>query len=521
MGIPSLFYFLSKKYTNIFDKTKPHIDNLYFDLNSLIHPECYKILEQNTKWNDINKLEMEMIKEIKTAINLLIEYINPTKLVYLSIDGVAPLAKIKQQRDRRYKSIKTKEYIYNKKKEFAIDTETIWDSNCITPGTEFMSKLNKELNYFIENEIKFDGKIIFSSSDEPGEGEHKILQYLRRKSKNNSEYECIYGLDADLIMLSMISGRNNIYLFRENYENSYDIVNIKILKDCLEKDILEHLTNADNISSQNLINDFVFYCFLLGNDFIPTIPSLRIKDGSIIRLISIYCSIYDNLNEYLVLKNKINENFLLLLFENLSMIEEYTLQTYTNYDNNLNKNNNNNFKNEYEKHIFEYEKNIIYEKEDLNIGYDDYKYKYYNKYFYLDYNLDNMDNLYKSYINTLQWIYKYYFYQCSNWLFYYPYYVTPFASDIYKFLSNNKKEINVSIAKKNKPIKSIEQLLLVLPPQSNLILPFKYRKLQKSESLIYDLYPKSFSEIIIGNQNWKNIPILPNLDYNRIKQSII
>ena len=76
------------------------------------------------------------------------------------------------------------------------------------------------------------------------------------------------------------------------------------------------------------------------------------------------------------------------------------------------------------------------------------------------------------------------------------------------------------LQKKNKPIKQIEQLLLVLPPQSNILLPEKYRNLQKSQSIIYDLYPSSFKEIIIGNQNWKNIPILPKLDYNRIKESI-
>ena len=200
------------------------------------------------------------------------------------------------------------------------------------------------------------------------------------------------------------------------------------------------------------------------------------------------------------------------------MIEEYALQTYTNYDTNIN--NYNNYNNEYEKAIFDYEKNIIYEQENLNIGYDDYKHKYYNKYFYINYNLDNIDNIIKSYINSLQWIYKYYFHDCCKWLYFYPYYVSPFVSDIYSYFKVNKNEINKSIAKKNKPIKQIEQLLLVLPPQSNILLPEKYRNLQKSQSIIYDLYPSSFKEIIIGNQNWKNIPILPKLDYNRIKESI-
>ena len=516
MGIPSLFYFLSKKYNNILQKKIPNIDNLYFDLNSLIHPQCYKILEENPTWNNIEYIENKMINQIKSQINLIIKYINPNKLVYLSIDGVAPIAKIKQQRDRRYKSIKTKEYIYNKKQEFNIDQENIWDSNCITPGTEFMKKLNTEINKFIKNDIAFKGKIIFSSSDEPGEGEHKILQYLKNKKK--SEYECIYGLDADLIMLSMISGISNIFLFRENSNESFDIVNIKLLKKNLQNEICDNLSSSENISNQNLINDFVFYCFLIGNDFIPSIPSLRIKDGGILILISIYCNIFEKINEHLILNNKINESFLLLLFENLSIVEENTLQTFTTYDNNYTINNS--FSNEYEKEIFKYEKNLIYDKENLNIGFNDYKFKYYKKYFYINYKLDSIDNICKSYINTLQWIYKYYFFKCCNWHFYYPYYISPFASDIYTYLLNNKNVINDSITKKNKSIKQIEQLLLVLPPQSNSILPNNYQYLQKKNSPIYDLYPKSFNEIIIGNQNWKNIPILPNLDYNRIAKLI-
>ena len=51
---------------------------------------------------------------------------------------------------------------------------------------------------------------------------------------------------------------------------------------------------------------------------------------------------------------------------------------------------------------------------------------------------------------------------------------------------------------KNKPIKQIEQLLLVLPPQSNiLLLPEKYRNLPKSQSIIYDLYPSYLKKLLL------------------------
>ena len=38
-------------------------------------------------------------------------------------------------------------------------------------------------------------------------------------------------------------------------------------------------------------------------------------------------------------------------------------------------------------------------------------------------------------------IYKYYFHDCCNWLYFYPYYVSPFVSDIYSYFKVNKNEM--------------------------------------------------------------------------------
>ena len=49
-----------------------------------------------------------------------------------------------------------------------------WDRTTITPGTDFMEKLGKRINkHFCNND-----NIIVSDSSEPGEGEHKIFQYI-------------------------------------------------------------------------------------------------------------------------------------------------------------------------------------------------------------------------------------------------------------------------------------------------------------------------------------------------------
>lgn len=540
MGIPSLFSFLSREYDNIIINTIPYVDNLYFDLNCLIHPQCHKILSENKDWTDKNNLESLMIIQIKKYISELVKYINPNKLIYISIDGSAPLAKIKQQRDRRHMSIKEKEFISNLNKKYDKPPQKIWDTNVITPGTVFMNKLKKEISKYIKDELDFTGKIIFSSADIEGEGEHKILEYLK-KNVHKEMIECVYGLDADLIMLSLASQCKNIFLLREkveykthnivqmnhntkisnkqecNKKQEFDIVSISILKSCLIETICEKLINS--YDENDIIEDFVFYCFLLGNDFVPKLPSLQIKDGSIIRLISIYSSILNNMNELLIIKGKVNTTFLLQLFENLSLIEEDTLSAYTKY--NLRRNNNYHGIDQYERDKYNFENNLPKTKNNLNLGNVNYQNNYYIYYFDICYDTEKeyIDNVCKNYLNTLQWIYQYYYKKCIDWRYCYKYNISPFASDLYKYISENMDEINNLdiFDKKNQPFTSNQQLLLVLPIQSNHILSNKYKYLQTQKSPIYDMYPTSFEEFSDNNNyRWQNIPKLPDLEYERI-----
>lgn len=56
-----------------------------------------------------------------------------------------------------------------------------FDSNCITPGTDFMFKLTKAFQAWIEYKMDTDpfwqqnGRVVFSGPDVPGEGEHKVI----------------------------------------------------------------------------------------------------------------------------------------------------------------------------------------------------------------------------------------------------------------------------------------------------------------------------------------------------------
>ena len=77
----------------------------------------------------------------------------------MAVDGVAPRAKMNQQRGRRFRSAKEAEMNEKKAKDKGekLPDEERFDSNCITPGTPFMVRLQEQLKYFVNNKVSTDG----------------------------------------------------------------------------------------------------------------------------------------------------------------------------------------------------------------------------------------------------------------------------------------------------------------------------------------------------------------------------
>ncbi|XP_071484047.1 5'-3' exoribonuclease 2-like [Diadema antillarum] len=401
MGVPAFFRWLSKKYPSIIvhcveekvkevdgvrippDTTKPNpndveFDNLYLDMNGIIHPCCHPENKPAPKNED------EMMVAIFEYIDRLFSIVRPRRLLYMAIDGVAPRAKMNQQRSRRFRA--SKESRDKREDEARIRAEIAdrggylpppkpkeshFDSNCITPGTEFMFRLADCLRYYVTDRLNNDPgwrniQVILSDANTPGEGEHKIMDYIRRQRANPDHdpntHHCLCGADADLIMLGLATHEVNFTIIREEFkpnqrrpcelcnqeghemkecqglpkeraneldtvpvpmgaETEFIFLRLNVLKEYLEKELW--MTGLPfPFDLERAIDDWVFMCFFVGNDFLPHLPSLEIREGAIDRLIRLYKKAVYKTKGYLTENGVVNLSRVQLMMTDLGEAED-------------------------------------------------------------------------------------------------------------------------------------------------------------------------------------------------------
>jgi 5'-3' exoribonuclease 1 len=315
MGIPSYFSYIVKNHANIIKKLSSNtikVDNLYLDCNSIIYDAVHNIDFTTLKESDVDTI----IKAVCSKIDEYISQLKPTNSVYIAFDGVAPVAKLDQQRSRRYKSLYQNGIIRSIYKNTKPDP---WNTTAITPGTLFMKKLNEKIYHNYKNPEKYNVKsIILSGSDKCGEGEHKLFEHIRTfPEQHSSQTTVIYGLDADLIMLSInhLPISENIYLFRETPHfiqsiNSELEPNESYVMDIpeLAKVITLDMNNGEELTTEqqkNRIYDYIFLCFFLGNDFMPHFPSVNLRTGGVDKMLNAYKATIGGTNENLTDGKKI------------------------------------------------------------------------------------------------------------------------------------------------------------------------------------------------------------------------
>lgn len=518
MGIPSYFSYIVKNHSDIICKLNKNtlkniggkIDNLYLDSNSIIYDCFYQLIEKyanTTKSLSKEVIEQVLIKELCVTIESYIKQIRPMNRVIIAFDGVAPVAKLEQQRNRRYKSyFMTKlEKQYNDKEEKPKSNVVSWTTSNITPGTQFMNTMSDHINmYFNQDKTKELGlkTIIVSSSKIEGEGEHKIFQYIRDHPEYHKKTTTVvYGLDADLIMLTLnhLCVSNQLYLFRETphfirqIDSSLDpnmtyMMDIPRLGTIIAEELSgrkrkNHHSKSNTLLTKedmlHFVNDYILICFLLGNDFMPHFPGLNIRTNGIQYMMQAYTETVGKFNYHLskdgVIHWKNIRRFIGYLAERE---EQYIKKEYKIREkwerNNRNNHNNRNTK-ETKDHNSMQEKllSIPIKKREKEKYIDPTTYgwekRYYKVLFQIDIDDMRLKQICKNYLEALEWTYKYYNKGCCDWRWHYHYNYPPLLKDLIKYIPYFDTEFVVE--KPKFPVTDYTQLSYVLPCSDLNLLP--------------------------------------------------
>eukprot|EP00658_Telonema_sp_P-2_P049190 TRINITY_DN37406_c0_g1_i1.p1 TRINITY_DN37406_c0_g1~~TRINITY_DN37406_c0_g1_i1.p1 ORF type:complete len:441 (-),score=106.52 TRINITY_DN37406_c0_g1_i1:54-1376(-) len=353
-------------------------------MNGIIHPASHP------EDKPAPTTEHDMYLAVFDYLDRVFASVRPRKLLYMAIDGVAPRAKMNQQRSRRFRSAQEAQELEEEadrlRDEWAKEGRSMpsapankaFDSNVITPGTPFMMQLGEYLRSFIQRKITYDPgwkniQVVLSDASNPGEGEHKIMEYIRlqRRQPNydpNTRH-ALHGLDADLIMLALATHEPHFTILREMVTfgktdkcaicgqmghtadqckgevrtkagefdemasaappvKPFQFLRISVLREYLEKEFACPTWEGSEMgfNLERVIDDFVFMCFLVGNDFLPHLPSLDIREGAIDTLIDLYKKLVPTMDGWLTDNGVVNIARVERFLKELGEIEDEVLR---------------------------------------------------------------------------------------------------------------------------------------------------------------------------------------------------
>ena len=497
MGVPALFQWVFYRFPKAVKSAKkpqaegnPQVhDCLYFDLNSVIHNCCHgsdPLPEGAT--------EEDMILRIFEQVDEIIGFVQPRKLVYFAFDGVVPAGKLIQQRSRRLKTAEEQQ------------SPDAFDANTISPGTAFMARISEALQWYIhdrsQSEVS-DIAFILSDSSAPGEGEHKIIQYIKHlrtaKGYDPNTSHCICSQDADLVLLGLLLHSPHVSLLREYQEVrpprgkrprprehtalKYDFLLLAVVREYLYADF-KGVVASSGADFEKMLDDFVVLCSLMGNDFLPSIPSIQVREGALDELVAVYKRHFEG---HFVEEGR-NIDYVRLAkiigFFAVKEVEVYAARRQSQ----LQRDPQGNYADTFDFTSPSY-RALYAEKTGVT-----------------------EETIAKDYLQGLKWVTDYYFTGNASWEWVYPHSYPPQASSLWQYCASYSAAQQHIYA--GPPLTPLELLLAILPRQNNSILPEPFRKLTQAAAPLGDMYEDVHTTERIGG---RLLTVTPCIDVSRVR----
>ncbi|ORC93002.1 putative 5-3 exonuclease XRNA [Trypanosoma theileri] len=550
-------------------------DNLYLDMNGLIHPCCH----------DTNPLpepesEEEMFERIFAQMDLLYKVVRPRKCLVLCVDGVAPQSKMNQQRSRRFRAAEERLESDALSQECAEavmkkglprpNTRDRWDHNVITPSTAFMERVGLAIEWFVMKKLNEDPDwrhitVIFSDAHVPGEGEHKIMQYIRglrsQPGYDPHTSHVIHGMDADLICLGLSTHEEHVTILRNQLTDTYQPDHNRFCYFSLYKyrqRLKEDFSSIGKMNFERVLDDFVFLCFFVGNDFLPHVPLISIKTKGIELLLDHYVRSFET-HSYLTNKGEVNyntlskflrsfvQNFMVTLKreyggvlrakerakvnveERIKRSEEELNGIYKSFDSKCSDVQEiSDAAHKILLSILKERTRLVADKQPLGFSYvdDNHRDGYYeNKFGWNPENREEFEENIKlccaEYLRGTQWVMRYYTTGCPSWDWYYPFHYAPLLQDLAQFTDVVNVEMSLGT-----PRHPVVQLLAVLPRLSVHALPEELHEAVKDPaSVLGAFYPDKvdvdFSEAYFSYQGVLRLPFIDSVQLQLACQKIV
>jgi 5'-3' exonuclease len=313
MGIPSYYRKLAATVNGLYCDAPTSLDWFLMDYNCLI----YQVLKGMPAYVPSDRLnwEKELIRATCDYTAELLGMVG-ARNVFIALDGVVPLAKMKQQRMRRFRAIE----LAAEERRLGLREGASWDSNAITPGTAFMDALGFALR------SRFPEATI-SDVREAGEGEHKVMKHVRDLPAGT---KCaVYGLDGDLFVLALLNQQLYVpdvqfFFFREeevrdrNGTKTTELVWLSLAR-------LAGALAQDATDKRTWLTEYALAMCLLGNDFVPQSMAFRIKEDGHERLIKMLTRLHEGGDRLMAADGSMDRTSWTKIFDWLAREEEWRL----------------------------------------------------------------------------------------------------------------------------------------------------------------------------------------------------